>query len=93
MPTPSANSPKKKITISLSPDLARQLDALIDAPEAGSRSRMVEEAIRRWLDQQAQKKLERQTGEYYLSLSGAERKEDKQWSKIAVRSARNLWLK
>ena len=91
MPTISAHSHKTKITITLSPDLVRQLDALLDSPEAGSRSRMVEEAIRRWLDQRAQKELERQTEEYYLSLSKAGRKEDKEWSKIAGRSAKDLW--
>jgi metal-responsive CopG/Arc/MetJ family transcriptional regulator len=91
MPTTSAHSPKTKITITLSPDLVRQLDALLDSPEAGSRSRLVEEALRRWLRHRAQKELERQTEEYYLSLSGAERKEDKQWSKIAARSAKDLW--
>ena len=84
-------APKTKITITLSPDLVRQLDALLDTPEAGSRSRMVEEALRCWLENRAQEELERQTEEYYLSLSGAERKEDKQWSRIAARSAKDLW--
>jgi metal-responsive CopG/Arc/MetJ family transcriptional regulator len=93
VPTISAHSPKTKITVTLSPDLVRQLDALLDSPEAGSRSRLVEEALRRWVDHRAQKELERQTEKYYLSLSGAERKEDKQWSKIAARSAKDLWLK
>jgi metal-responsive CopG/Arc/MetJ family transcriptional regulator len=91
MPTSSAHSPKTKITITLSPDLVRQLDALLDSPEAGSRSRLVEEAIQRWLRHRAQKELERQTEEYYLSLSGAECKEDKQWSRMAARSAKDLW--
>ena len=91
MPTTSAHSSKTKITITLSPDLVRQLDALLDTPEAGSRSRMVEEALRRWLENRAQEELERQTEEYYLSLSGAERKEDKKWSRIAARSAKELW--
>jgi metal-responsive CopG/Arc/MetJ family transcriptional regulator len=92
MPTTSAHSPKTKITVTLSSGLVRQLDALLDSPEAGSRSRMVEKALRRWLDHRAEKELERQTEEYYLSLSGAERKEDKQWSRIAARSAKDLWL-
>jgi len=92
MPTASAHPPKTRITITLSPDVVRQLDALLDSPEAGSRSRLVEEALRRWLRHRAQKELERQTEEYYLALSGAERKEDKQWSKIAARSAKDLWL-
>ena len=91
MPTTSVHSSKTKITITLSPDLVRQLDALLDTPEAGSRSRMVEEALRRWLENRAKEELERKTEEYYLSLSGAERKEDKQWSRIAARSAKDLW--
>jgi metal-responsive CopG/Arc/MetJ family transcriptional regulator len=91
MPTTSAHSPKTKITVTFSPDLVRQLDALLDSPEAGSRSRLVEKALRRWLGDQAQKELERQTEEYYLSLSEVERKEDKQWSKVAASSAKDLW--
>ena len=91
MPTTSAESRKTKITITLNPDIVRQLDALLDSPQAGSRSRLVEEAINRWLRHRAQKELERQTEEYYLSLSGAERKEDKQWSRIDARSAKDLW--
>ena len=91
MPTITAHSPKTKITVTLSPDLVRQLDALVDSPGAGSRSRLVEEAVRRWLRERAKKELERQIEEYYHSLSRAERKEDKEWSKIAARSAKDLW--
>jgi len=93
MPTISAYSPKAKVTVTLSSDLVHQIDKLLDSPEAISRSRLVEEAVRRWLCDQAQKELERQTEEYYLSLSKAERNEDRQWSKIAGRSAKRLWDK
>lgn len=91
MPTVTARSPKSKITVTLSPDLLRQLDGLLKTPEAGSRSRLVEEALRHWLREHAQKVLELQTEEYYRSLSEAERKEDRQWTKIAARSARRRW--
>jgi metal-responsive CopG/Arc/MetJ family transcriptional regulator len=93
MPTITTRSKKSKITITLSNDLVRQIDKLLDSPEASSRSQLVEEAVRRWLRDQAQKELERQTEEYYLSLSKAERNEDRQWSKIAARSAKRLWGK
>jgi len=93
MPTITPRPPKTKITITLNPELVRQIDALLDSPQAGSRSRLVEEAIRRWLREEAQQELERQTEEYYQSLSEAERKEDKEWSNIATRSARRLWEK
>lgn len=93
MPTISARSPKAKITVTLSSDLVDQIDQLLDSPEARSRSRLVEEAVRQWLRDQAKRELERQTEEYYLSLSRAERNEDRQWSKIATRSAKCLWDK
>jgi metal-responsive CopG/Arc/MetJ family transcriptional regulator len=93
MPTLVTHSPKLKITVTLSTDLVRQIDELLISSEANSRSRLVEEALRRWLHDQAQKELERQTEEYYHSLSKAEHKEDQQWSKISARSAKRLWEK
>lgn len=91
MPTATARSPKSKITVTLSPDLVRQLDAFLQSPEAGSRSRLVEQALRRWLRDSAQQELERQTEAYYRSLSKAERKEDRRWSRLAARSAKRRW--
>jgi metal-responsive CopG/Arc/MetJ family transcriptional regulator len=93
MPTIAPRSPKSKITVTLSPDLVSRLDAILKAPTAGSRSRLVEEALRRWLHDQAQRDLERQTEKYYRSLSKAERDEDRRWSQIAARSAKRLWDK
>jgi metal-responsive CopG/Arc/MetJ family transcriptional regulator len=91
MPTLLERSPKSKVTVTLSPELVRQLDVLLHATEAGSRSQLVEEALRQWLRDQAQKDLERQTEEYYRSLSKAERKEDRQWTRIAARAAKHHW--
>jgi metal-responsive CopG/Arc/MetJ family transcriptional regulator len=93
MPIISARSPKTKVTVTLSRDLVRKLDELLEAPEASSRSQLVEEALRRWLYGQAKEELERQTEEYYYSLSEAERKEERQWSKVAAHSAKHLWDK
>jgi metal-responsive CopG/Arc/MetJ family transcriptional regulator len=93
MPTIPVRSQKAKVTVTLNSDLVRQIDQLRDSPEASSRSQLIEEAVRRWLRDQAQIELERQTEEYYLSLSKAERNEDQEWSKIAARSAKHLWNK
>jgi metal-responsive CopG/Arc/MetJ family transcriptional regulator len=93
MPPVTDRSPKSKITVTLSPDVVRQLDALLDSPESRSRSRLVEEALRRMLEEHAQKKIERQVEDYYRSLSKAERKENKAWSKTSARSAKHLWDK
>ena len=91
MPTGPIPSQKSKITIKLSNDIVRQIDKMVDSAEASSRSQLVEEAVRRWLRDQSQEELECQTEEYYLSLSERERNEDRQWSKIAARSAKRLW--
>lgn len=93
MPTTLVRSHKSKITVTLSNDLVHEIDKLLDSPQASSRSQLVEEAVRRWLRDQSQEELERQTEEYYLSLSERERYEDRQWSKIAARSAKRLWDK
>jgi len=90
MRTHSLRSRKAKITVTLSNELVHQIDKLLDSPEASSRSQLVEEAVRRWLREQAKKELDRQTEEYYLSLSKAELNEDRQWTKIARRSAKCL---
>ncbi len=89
MPT-KTHSPKSKITVTLSADLVEKLDVLTETSEAGSRSELVEEALQAWLHQQAEKELERQTEAYYRSLTPDEEKEDRQWSKIAARSAKHL---
>lgn len=93
MATSITRSTKAKITVTLSSDIVRQLDNFLDSQEAVSRSRLVEEAIGRWLEEQAQRELECKTEEYYLSLSGAERDENQQWSKVTARSAKHLWDK
>jgi len=93
MTTLVAHPLKSKITVTLSPDLVRQLDALLDSNENRFRSQLVEEAIRKWLSEQTAKELDRQTEEYYRSQSEASRKEDKKWSKISACSAKHLWDK
>ncbi len=91
MPTAPARATKSKITVTVSSDLVRQLDGLLNVPEAGSRSRLVEEAIRHWLRDHAQQALDLQTEAYYRALSKAERKADRQWAQIAARSAKHHW--
>lgn len=93
MPTATARAAKSKITVTLSPDVIRQLDAILSSPEAGSRSRLVEEALRQWLRDHARQELERKMEQYYRSLSRDELKEDQQWSRVAARSAGRLWDK
>jgi metal-responsive CopG/Arc/MetJ family transcriptional regulator len=88
-----ARTTKAKITLTLSSDVVCQLDALARAPQSRSRSHLVEEALRRWLDERVQENIERQTEEYYGSLSPAEREQDREWAALAAEAARQLWDK
>lgn len=60
MPT-SSHPTKAKITVTLSPDVVRQLDALLETLSARSRSQLVEEVLRRWLEERVRRDLETQT--------------------------------
>lgn len=91
MRTTDARETKAKVTVTLSPDVVRQLDSLRQGRGARSRSQLIEEALRRWLEERVQRDLERQTEEYYRSLSPAEQEEDKEWSAIAAEAATRLW--
>ena len=91
MPIMSPSSPKAKITLTLSPELLRQVDALLRTEGNGSRSQVVETALRHWLQERAHLELERQTEAYYWSLSKGGQKEDRQWAQIGARSSRRLW--
>ncbi len=89
---PVSHTEKTKITVTLSLDIVRQLDALLETPaESCSRSQLVEEALRQWIERRAQRELERQTEEYYRARSVAEREEDQDWSAIASKAAERLW--
>ena len=87
----SPQPPKDKITVTLSPDVVRQLDALLETLAARSRSQLVEEVLRGWLEERIQRDLESQTEAYYRSLSPAEQQEDKEWSSIAAEGASRVW--
>lgn len=86
------SSTKTKITVTLSPEVVRKLQSISDARSC-SRSLLVEEALQRWFREHAQKELETQVEEYYRALSKAEREEDRQWTRIAAKSAKRLWDK
>ena len=90
MPTASRTR-KAKITVTLSPDVVRQLDGLAQAPKAPSRSQLVEEALRHWLQERLHRDLESQTEQYYRALSPTEQQEDQEWATIATQAANRLW--
>ena len=82
---------KEKITMSIDPVLVHAVDAAVKAKQGGSRSAVVEEALRLWQLERRRKAIEKQTEEYYQSRSKADVKEDLEWGRIAALQIKHLW--
>ena len=87
----ASSSLKVKVTASLDAELVKAIDVFLKEYKTGSRSKLIEDVLRKWHNDQKKRELESQIEEYYLSLSDEEREEDRHWSEIAAKSARHLW--
>jgi len=86
-----SSSAKVKVTASLDAELVKAIDEFLEEAKTGSRSQLIEYALRKWHKDQKKQELESQIEQYYLSLSHEEQAEDRQWNKIAAQSAHHLW--
>jgi metal-responsive CopG/Arc/MetJ family transcriptional regulator len=91
MASKTTSSVKVKVTASLDAELVKSIDEFLKESGDRSRSQLIEDALRKWQEEQKRQEIERQIEEYYLSLSDKEREEDRNWGEIATQSARNLW--
>ena len=82
---------KVKVTASLDAELVKSIDKYLNKVQMGSRSKLIEDALRKWHHDQKRREIEIEIEEYYLSLSDEEREEDQDWSRVAAQSANNLW--
>ncbi len=81
---------KAKLTVTISGDVINEIDEI--AKEKGTpRSQVMEEALRDWLLKSKKEAIEKDIEAYYLSLSEKEKREDRQWTKIAAESAKRMW--
>ena len=87
----TSSSVKVKVTASLDAELIKAVDVYIKESKTRSRSHLIEDVLRNWYKEQKKQEIESQIEQYYLSLSNEEQKEDRQWRKIAAKSARHLW--
>ena len=91
MDSKPSGSAKVKVTASLDAELVKYIDDYLKEVKTGSRSQFIEDALRRWHNDRKRRQLEDQIEEYYLSISNEEQEEDRNWHKIATRSADHLW--
>jgi metal-responsive CopG/Arc/MetJ family transcriptional regulator len=82
---------KTRITVTLNRNLVKKIDQLVKEEDQVSRSQLVEEALQVWLKEHFRQSLERETEDYYRSLSLVEKNENRQWSNLSGRSAKRLW--
>ena len=81
---------KAKLTVTISSDVVNEIDEIAKRKGA-ARSQVMEEALRDWLLQAKKKAIEKDIEAYYLSLTEKEKKEDREWTKIAAESAKRTW--
>ena len=86
-----SSSAKVKVTASLDAELVKAIDEFLEEAKTGSRSQLIEAALRKWHNDQKKRELESQIERYYLSLSNEEREKDRHWCEIAAQSAHHLW--
>ncbi|VAX31864.1 hypothetical protein MNBD_NITROSPIRAE03-988 [hydrothermal vent metagenome] len=81
---------KAKLTVTISGDVVNEIDEI--AKEKGTpRSQVMEEILRDWLIKSRKQAIEKDIEAYYLSLTEKEKKEDREWVKIAAESAKRTW--
>lgn len=82
---------KEKVTVSLDAELVNAVDQEVRAHHVGSRSAVVEEALRLWQVEQQRRAIEQGTEAYYRSRSQKEQREDRTWTRLASWHAQRLW--
>jgi len=82
---------KVKVTATVDPDIIDAIDSYLKKTKNRSRSKFIEGILRSWYMEQKRAEIEKKMEKYYLSLSEDEKKEDKEWARIAAESFKNLW--
>ena len=82
---------KVKVTATIDPDIICAIDSYLKKTKNRSRSKFIEDILRSWYIEQKKAEIEKRIEEYYLSLSEDEKKEDKEWTRIAAESSKSFW--
>lgn len=82
---------KRRVTLSLAPDIIQALDEKAEA-QGGSRDAVLAHVLTDWRDREERQKretedLEAATAAYYAAQSESERAEDEEWATFAAHAA------
>jgi metal-responsive CopG/Arc/MetJ family transcriptional regulator len=83
---------KRKVSITLAPDLLRAVDAAVRKRSHLNRSAIIESWLRRGARMQLEDRLRDETIAYYESLTREETREDAAIARAASRAARRLGI-
>ncbi|MBI4688917.1 MAG: ribbon-helix-helix protein, CopG family [Nitrospirae bacterium] len=81
---------KAKLTVTISGDVVNKIDEIVKKRRT-PRSQVMEEMLRDWLLKSQKREIEKDIEAYYLSISEKERKEDREWTRIAAEGAKRTW--
>ncbi len=81
---------KTKMTVTISSDVACEIDK-IARKKKSPRSQVMEEMLRDALLKSKKRAIEKDIETYYMSLTEKEKKEDREWAKVAEESAKRTW--
>ena len=81
---------KTKMTVTISSDVAIEIDKIAKKKKS-PRSQEMEEMLRDGLLKSKKRAIEKDIQAYYLSLTEKEKKEDREWAKVAEESAKRTW--
>ena len=81
---------KAKLTVTISGDVVNKIDEIVKE-KGTSRSQIMEGMLRDWLLKSKKREIEKDIEAYYLSLTEKEKKEDREWAKIAAESIKRTW--
>ena len=81
---------KTKLTVTIPGDVASDIDK-IARKKKSPRSQVIEEILRDGLLRSKKRAIEKDIEAYYLSLTEKEKKEDREWAKVAEESAKRTW--
>lgn len=80
-----------RVTATLDQGMVEALDRASKHHGLASRSQALETALAHWLREQRWREIERDMEAYYRSLTPAEKREDREWTRFVARAASRRW--
>ena len=88
---PQRGARRVRVTATLDKGMVEALDRTAKDHGLPSRSQALEAILARWLQEQKRREIEREMEAYYRSLTPAEKRENREWTRFVARAASRRW--